>query len=480
MRGPSSPDVGRPRRWGWRKVVALGLATSLVAVALVAGWLTLRYRAVEREPFPDGALQESVPSTPQNFLVVGSDSRDFVDSEGAARAFGTAEEVGAPHADTILLVRIFPEEKRAAIVSFPRDLLVTLPDTREKDRINTAIAGGPPRLVETLRTNFDIPVHHFVQVDFRGFEALVDAIGGVTIHFPAPARDWDEARQINPTGLDIAETGCVELDGPQALAFVRSRHYQQLIDGEWRSDPAGDLDRIKRQQEFLRQTLEQSTRRGLRNPARLNALIGVAVRNVRLDDELGFRDLTALGRQFRSGDATALETYALPTTPGRTEAGADVLFLDRVAADPVLDVFRGVTDRPAVLLPMDVTVAVRYPGGRASAGDAAAFRLTAAGLHVVDVAEEPGAGGVTVLRHAPGAEAEAALLASRLVSPPRLEAVEMPPGTDLVLVIGSDWGGVAGGPEEATPPGDPAAGVGDTTTTAAPPPSTTAPPPPTC
>ncbi len=218
------------------------------------------------------------------------------------------------------------------MVSFPRDLLVKVAGTDGENRINTALEGGPERLVQTIGENFGIPINHFIEVDFRGFQALVDAIGGVTIYFPVPVRDWDEHKRVNPTGLDIRQAGCVELDGERALAYDRSRHYQQLIDGAWQPDPAGDLNRITRQQGFIRKTLTEAVDRVFRNPVGIRSLIDVAVQNVTLDSQLGFRDLGILSRQFRAVQPESLQSYALPTVPGKTAAGADVLFLNEVAA----------------------------------------------------------------------------------------------------------------------------------------------------
>ena len=130
---------------------------------------------------------------PQNFLLVGSDSRAFVDGSADEAAYGTAAEVGEPHADTILLVRTFPELRRVAIVSFPRDLWLPIAGTGGEDRINAAVQQGPGQLVQTIGDNFGIPVHHYAEIDFRGFKGLVNAVGGVDIPFPAPARDFDDA-----------------------------------------------------------------------------------------------------------------------------------------------------------------------------------------------------------------------------------------------------------------------------------------------
>lgn len=448
--GHSATPLRRLWRRRWVRVTALVTGVVLIAGTALAGSLVLRYRSIGRERFGEGTLVEGSRGKPQNFLVVGTDSRRFVDDPSEAASFGTVEESGAPHADTILVVRTLPELNRVAMVSFPRDLFVNVAGTGGENRINTALEGGPDRLVQTISENFGIPVNHFLEVDFRGFKTLVDAIGGVTVYFPAPVRDWDEQKRVNPTGLDIRQTGCVELGGEQALAYVRSRHYQQLIDGEWQSDPAGDLNRITRQQEFIRKTLAQAVARGFRNPARLSSLIDVAVQNVTLDSQLRFRDLTTLSRQFRSVQPESLQSYALPTTPGKTAAGADVLFLDKAASEPILDVFRGKTTAPPILLPSAVRVRVVHSPSQSDAGQAAGFRLAAAGF-VVDTTAAAKAGNQrTVIQHPEGGREKAEVLASRVIGPVELQSSDAVDGADVVLMIGRDWRGIVPASDDVT------------------------------
>ena len=140
----------------------------------------------------------------QNFLLVGSDSRANIDPDDPnIGAFGSESEVGGQRSDTIMVLRIDPASERASILSFPRDLWVSIAGTGGKQRINTAFSRGPDVLVATLQQNFGIPIQHFVEVDFAGFKGLVDAVGGVPVYFENPARDKN-------TGLNIPVAGCVE------------------------------------------------------------------------------------------------------------------------------------------------------------------------------------------------------------------------------------------------------------------------------
>jgi LCP family protein required for cell wall assembly len=103
---------------------------------------------------------------------------------------------------------------------------------------------GPERLAATVTEALGIPIHHYVEVDFFGFKEIIDAVGGVDLCVEYVTRD-------TRSGLDL-EPGCQTLDGTMALAFARSRYYEEFRDGQWRVDGSADLGRIRRQQLFMR------------------------------------------------------------------------------------------------------------------------------------------------------------------------------------------------------------------------------------
>src|SRR5207247_8677250 len=108
-------------------------------------------------------------------------------------------------------------------------------------KINAAFNAGPQRVIETIENDFDIPISHYLEVDFAGFRKMVNAIGTIPIYFSAPARD-------TKSGLAVNQAGCQHLTGDQALAYVRSRYYESLVNGKGTPDPSSDLGRIRRQQ----------------------------------------------------------------------------------------------------------------------------------------------------------------------------------------------------------------------------------------
>src|SRR5262249_6722799 len=156
--------------------------------------------------------------TAENFLVVGTDSR-MCKSDNPQYG-GAFQDGGGHNTDTIMLMRVDPDAKQAAILSFPRDLWVQRPDSNARDKINALYDPlQPVLLADGIRQNFGVPVDHFIAIDFCGFRDLVNEIGGIRIPFDKPARDLN-------TGLSIPEPGCVAFDGDAALAYARSRHYQ--------------------------------------------------------------------------------------------------------------------------------------------------------------------------------------------------------------------------------------------------------------
>jgi anionic cell wall polymer biosynthesis LytR-Cps2A-Psr (LCP) family protein len=154
-----------------------------------------------------------------------------------------------------------------------------------------------------------------MEIDFSGFGDMVDAVGGVSVEFLAPARDTH-------SGLDIPKFGRHRLGGTEAVAYVRSRYYEQFIGGGWTTDGTADIGRTERQRGFLT-TLFHSVI-GSRSPVALVRVARAAVDGLVIDASLGLFDLFDLARSL---DAGAMATDVLPVTPRLTSGGADVLEL---------------------------------------------------------------------------------------------------------------------------------------------------------
>jgi LCP family protein required for cell wall assembly len=328
----------RRRRGPGRAAVAVGVFLVTAVVVGAAGGLQLLDRLGGlRTVDVGGALAADRGDGSLNYLVVGSDSRAGADpSSPDFGSMGDEGNVGGKRSDTIMVLRLGPGGA-ASLLSLPRDLWVGIAGTDRSQRINTAFGRGADVLVRTVQEHFGIPIDHYLEIDFQGFKALVEALGGVDVWFDQPVRDGN-------TGLAIGEPGCHRLDGVEALAFARSRKLEYLDGGEWRTDGTGDLGRIGRQQYFIRVALKASIEQASTNPLAIGSLLDVGTGNVTVDQTLSQRDLLSLGVRVRSLDPGNLATYTVTADPQMIDGNA-VLVPDLDASSAVLDLFPG--HRPA-------------------------------------------------------------------------------------------------------------------------------------
>ena len=169
-------------------------------------------------------------AVPINVLVVGVDRRPV------------GREVFGSRADTIALVRIDPQLERVSVLSLPRDLWVTTSNGTSA-RLNSFSEDGS--IVAVVSKLLDIDINHFIEIDFDGFESLIEIAGGVAVPFDHFVRD-------EGTGFE-AEPGCNDLSGADALAYVRSRKLESFdpTSDSWTMDPRGDVGRVDRQQDLI-------------------------------------------------------------------------------------------------------------------------------------------------------------------------------------------------------------------------------------
>jgi len=388
-----------------------------------------------------------------NVLLVGSDSRANTSGDLAEES-GKAIEGDRPGlSDTMMILHIDPKQGQAAVLSIPRDLWVQI--NGSKDRINAAFAGGGPSLlIKTIRDNLGVQINHYAEVDFSGFQRIVDTVGGLKVYIDAPARD-------DKSGLDLPKAGCVQLDGFQALAYVRSRYYESYEAGRWVSDPTSDFGRIKRQQDFIRRMIRKSLASGLSNPLTLNRLIGIGVQNLTVDRTMSTSDMVTVARRFRSLDPDSVDMQTLPTKPYTTAGGADVLLVDTAAAKPLIDRINGKAPPPApsAVRPDDVQVRVLNGNGSNGTASKVSGMLQGAGFEVTGSGDaDTFSYAKTVIRYASASKAKAQLLQGYLTAGATLQEDATLGTADVALVIGADFTGVraAGAGAGAAPDAGPA------------------------
>lgn len=161
-----------------------------------------------------------------NILLLGGDSRGQSKNE-------------PPRSDSLLLASFDPVTKKASLFSILRDTYVKIPE-HGSDRINSALAlGGPNLSMKTVGDLLGIPVQYYVYVDFEGFIALIDKVGGIDFEVEKNMKYKDSA-DGHQYDIDLKK-GMQHLDGKTALQYVRFRH-----------DAMSDFSRTERQRNFLK------------------------------------------------------------------------------------------------------------------------------------------------------------------------------------------------------------------------------------
>lgn len=217
------------------------------------------------------------------WLLVGLDSRSHL-PPGASEAFGTAEDVPGSRADVVLVVT--DDGRRTTVLSVPRDVVV---DTAEgPGRLALSWRAAPQQAVDAL-CGLGIPADHLVTIDLAGFQDVVDAAGGLDVDVPAPVRD-------PAAGLLVTRSGRQHVDGATALALVRSRHPEHLLDGQWAPaavDPderAGDAGTVLR-------ALSRRVRATAAHPWRLQELAWSTSGALSVDEGTSTAELLGLARK---------------------------------------------------------------------------------------------------------------------------------------------------------------------------------------
>jgi LCP family protein required for cell wall assembly len=430
-----------------RFVIALVVVTFVTSAGFgYAYWFANdQITKVPTAPIPKGVLAEVKSTQPANYLIVGSDSRGFVKDPIAEEHFGSPTYQTGQRSDTIMIAHVDPKSpERGFLVSIPRDLWVAIPG-HGTQRINAAYNYGPATLIQTIQQDFDVPIHHYLEVGFDTFARMVNAIGSVHIFFPTQARDLK-------TGLSITTPGCVGLDGLQGLAYVRSRYYEyrSSSSSSWQSDPTSDFGRIRRQQYFIRSLAQEAISKGARNPFTAKALLQKTVGDLVRDKGMGLSDFLALVRAFRSVDPGAVQMETLPVTGAKIE-GNDVLLLQEAEAESLFKQLRTfvkpetTTTTVPKIAPSQIPVQVLNGSGVKGIAAATKTALTGAGF------ADGGPSGdadrstytATEVRYPAGAKAKAQVVASYLDGAGEL--VPLPAGTTgtaIVVVVGGDFTGV--------------------------------------
>ena len=331
--GKFSRVAGTPR---WMIVVSVALVLSLAGALGIVRATKSHLSDVARVDAASLALSPATDGI-ENFLIVGSDSRATADPNDEDFAtVGTEEANPGMRSDTMILVRYDTKAKSVSMMSIPRDLWVRMGETEKFAKINAAYQRGADVMIRSVQRALNVPVHHYIEINFSGFKRIVDAIGGVHICVARASRD-------EATGFYIGRKACKLQSGSEALAYARSRYFEEKVNGKWRLEGTGDVGRGTRQRAFISMLAKDAAIYMVRNPLDTHNVLDAFAAAVTVDPGL---DLIDLARKLRPmGDGTAL-SYTLPVDSGW--AGSQFVFRLANDAQPMMAYFAGLGPAPAV------------------------------------------------------------------------------------------------------------------------------------
>jgi LCP family protein required for cell wall assembly len=307
---------GQPGRRGRRIALIIGVVIVVIIAAIGGTYLWI-----------DGKLNHSValPATTNvsagtNWLIAGSDARTGISRSERATLHLGAE--GADASDSLMLLHM--GTGKPVLISIPRDSYVPIPG-HGHNKINAALAlGGPTLLIQTVEAVTGLKIDHYMGIGFGGLADVVDTIGGVRMCLPSALHEAD-------SGINLP-AGCQNLNGTQAIAFVRDRH----------SFATSDLQRIQDQRAFLSALLSKATSPGVYlNPFTAIPFASTAASAIAVDKGTSLYDLIQVAQALR-GPQTGTVPIADANYP--TSAGDAVLW-DQAQA---LELFNALKDGKTV------------------------------------------------------------------------------------------------------------------------------------
>ena len=374
-----------------------------------------RPTVINGEQFPNWDKKERV-----NVLLLGLDTRE----ENNTRS------------DTMIIVSIDPANKTVGMMSIPRDLWVSIPGFGE-NRINAAYqfgltndvpGGGPGLAVATVEQNLDLPIHYFAQIDFAGFQRVVDALDGITLDVPRPLLDNEYPAENFSFMRIYIPAGLQHMDGRTALQYVRSRHADS------------DLSRNQRQQAVLVAIKQKGLQIGILS--KLNNVLSQLQGAIKTD--LSISQAGSLAQLAQHVPAGSIHSYPIDANMVSQQQvnGQEVLIPDwaqihaavrQMLSDPRL------ANEGARLL---------VQNGTNTAGLAGRTRdqLQAAGFNVVDIGQAPDSGQYprTMIVDYTGGQKPFTVQQLRQtlnVGSGQVRAgpeADRPPNVDLIVIMGDD------------------------------------------
>lgn len=317
-------------RWGRIALVgalALALLVGLGGLGIYLYANSFNNKIGRTDPFSaiTGDRPPKIVDGAFNILLLGSDSRD---------PDAPVDQAGKWRTDTIVFMHVTADHQKAYLISLPRDLYVHVPASADGQygntmaKLNAAYAwGGLPLMVQTVEGYTGVRVDHVAVIDFAGFKAVVDALGGVDLKVEKTIKSVHKPYRTFKKGTN-------HMNGAEALDWIRQRY----------QFPDGDFARIRHQQEFLKAVMDKAvSTKTLTNPVKLNNFLNAVVKAVKVDKEF---DLVSMAIQFRNMNSDNLVFLTTPHLGAQNVNGESVVagdkpkalaLYDAVAKDKVAD-----------------------------------------------------------------------------------------------------------------------------------------------
>ncbi len=356
-----------------------------------------------------------------------------------------------------MLLHIAPDHKQALVVSFPRDSMVPvlqcLPDGNghpgqqaapgQSEMLNSTYSfGGAACLWKTLEQTTHIHIDHFVEVNFSGFKSIVNDVGGVKVCLPFAIND-------PASGLNLT-AGVHNVNGTQALAFVRERHVGL----------GSDLQRIQRQQYFLASAMQKIKHTNvLSDPTRLYAVIHDVAQSLTTDSGLTLTDMASIAYGMRGLSSGGLQFISVPVVPDPLDPNNRVDWAQPQAAQLFTAIARDTQLSKAIkdakhahtkktaptpkISPAKVQVNVLDGSGTVGVAGTTATALTGRGFNVIGTGNAPNFSYTsTVIEYSSASDLAAANTLKAQVGQAQLQqSAAATPGT-ISLILGSDFTGL--------------------------------------
>jgi len=301
----SSHTAIKPERHLLKNLALLLITFTLIAGGVAYGWVDAidvnihkHFQSIENAK--SALSQPAGYGEPVNLLILGSDKR-YREKDDPGRS------------DTLMILHIDFNKKKVYLVSIPRDSRVNIP-RYGMNKINAAYAFGGPRLsISTVEDFTDLKINHYVQIDFRGFKQMVDALGGIDVDVKETINNRSrQYRMYIPKGTQ-------RMDGELALNYVRYRHGDS------------DFKRAERQQNFLTALTSNVLR--WKSAWKIPRLIGIMSKNVETDLTMG--QMSRIGGFVRQVKKKNIETITVPGSTGMRN-GASYVFPNEAAVNAIV------------------------------------------------------------------------------------------------------------------------------------------------